>query len=108
MVDALKSLVDEDRTEELEKSKRIIASMDPRRGSNYIHLDRIEKSDVGSNQLGNDQISCALKTRYKNIWIQLAMVRMVPQGEIIHIGPNFLLDRKRMDSLAKDRESGNT
>lgn len=48
MVDAFKSFVNEDGIKELEKSKRTIASMDSWRNSNYIYLDRIEKSDVGS------------------------------------------------------------
>jgi len=77
MVDALKSIVNEDGTEELEKSKWIVTGMDPRISSNYLHLDWTEKSNVGSHQLGNDKIGSAIKTRYKHIRIQLAMARVV-------------------------------
>jgi len=47
MVDALKSFIDEDGTEELEKGKWTVTSMDPRRSPDYIHLDWIEESNVG-------------------------------------------------------------
>lgn len=36
------------------------------------------------------------------------MVGMVPKSERIYIGPDFFLDRARMDYLAKDRKGGNT
>lgn len=48
MVDALKSFVDEDGIEELEKGQWTITSMDPWRSSNHLYLDRTEKSDVSS------------------------------------------------------------
>lgn len=82
--------------------------MDPWRSSDHLHLDRTEKSDVSSYQLGNDKISSTIKARHTYIWIQLAMVRVVPQSERIHIRPDFLLNRKRMDYLAKDRKIGDT
>lgn len=64
MVDAFKSLVYEDGTEELEKSKLIVTSMDPRRNSDYLHLDWNKKSNVGCYKLGNDKISSTIEARY--------------------------------------------
>lgn len=108
MVNALKSLIYEDGVEKLEKSERAVTSMDTRGSSDYLYVNRIEKPDVGSHQLGNDKISSAIKARYTNIRIQLAMVRVVPQSERIHIGSDLFLDRKRMDNLAEDRKSSYT